>query len=232
MVVLPPIPPLTADSRIRFPEPQPGEEIIALGGNLSPGVLLSAYEQGIFPWYSDGDPLLWWSPLERMVLTAGNLHVSRRMARERRRSGMRITWDSCFHQVIDVCSRIKRGEQDGTWIGDDMVEAYTRLHCEGYAHSVEAWSGDSLAGGLYGVSLGRAFFGESMFSLVPNSSKFCLYALHDRLLEQGFHFIDCQMYTAYLESLGARIVERDPFLNMLAEALAYPDVTGSWASYS
>ena len=230
MKLLPEIPDLPVGSRILFPSPSPDEDIVAVGGNLSPGMLLSAYSQGVFPWFSPGDPLIWWSPCERMVLPLGELHVSRRMRRIRRKATLRFTWDVRFHKVISRCSSVPRGGQFGTWIDSRMIEAYTRLHHEGYAHSIEAWDGADLAGGLYGVSLGRAFFGESMFSHVPDSSKLCFYLLHDRLLELGFHMIDCQMYTPHLESLGASLVSREEYMEMLRRALKHPTITGHWAT--
>ncbi len=219
---------LSADERIRFPKPQGEEEIAAVGGNLSPGMLLSAYEQGLFPWYNPGDPVIWWDPAERMILPIGNIHTSRRMRRLRRNASFRITFDAGFREVIRYCAEVPRRNQEGTWIDEGMIEAYIRLHEEGYAHSVEAWEGEQLAGGLYGVSLGRAFFGESMFSLIPNCSKLCLFALHDRLEERSFSFIDCQNYSAHLVTLGAFPVSRGEFKDMLNKALQTPSLRGSW----
>ncbi len=232
MVLLSRLPELSDSQRIAFPQVSEDEEIAAVGGNLSLGVLLSAYEQGLFPWYNPGEPIIWWNPTQRMVLPVGSLHVGSRTERIIRRQPFVITFDSCFREVILRCAEVPREEQDGTWIDRTMIDAYTRLHEAGYAHSVEAWQGGSLAGGLYGVSLGRAFFGESMFSLASNSSKVCLHALHRQLANHHFQFIDCQLYTEHLSSLGAWLVSRSEFSRMLKQALTAQTLRGSWAYWS
>ena len=232
MVLLSRMPELSDGQRIQFPQVSEDEEIAAVGGNLSVGVLLSAYEQGLFPWYNPGEPIIWWNPSQRMVLPVGALHLGSRTERTIRKAPFRITFDSCFREVISCCAQVPREEQDGTWIDRQMIDAYTRLHEAGYAHSVEAWEGESLVGGLYGVSLGRAFFGESMFSLASSSSKACLHALHRRLVEQHFQFIDCQLYTEHLSRLGARLVSRSDFTRMLKQALSSQTVRGDWSYWS
>lgn len=232
MVFLQSVPHLTVRERITFPEVQTDEEIAAVGGNLSPGMLLSAYEQGLFPWYNPGEPVIWWDPADRMILPVGKAYISRRMKRLRRKARFRITFDTCFDAVIRSCADAPRKDQDGTWIDSKMIEAYIRLHREGFAHSVEAWDGTHLAGGLYGVSLGKAFFGESMFSRIPDSSKLCFYELHDWLGCWGFQIIDCQIYSVHMQSLGAYPVTRQQFKTLLKKALQEPGLTGCWDYFS
>ena len=201
--------------------------LLAVGGDLSPRRLLAAYREGIFPWYSEGEPLLWWSPDPRFVLFPGELRVSRSMRQFLKKETLRITFDRAFGAVIAACQTPRKG-QEGTWITPEMREAYSSLHRMGYAHSVEAWQGQTLAGGLYGVSLGRIFFGESMFSLTPNASKAALIALVDRLKDRGFGLIDCQVETVHLASLGARPIPRLEFVSRLKEALCYETLQGDW----
>jgi leucyl/phenylalanyl-tRNA--protein transferase len=191
-------------------------------------MLLSAYRQGIFPWFSPGEPVLWWSPDPRFVLFPSNLHVSRSMRKVLNRNRFRISFDTAFSQVIEECKNIYRKGQNGTWITDSMKTAYEKLHELGYAHSVEVWQGEVLAGGLYGVSLGACFFGESMFSRVSNSSKAALITLARKLEERGFLFIDCQVYSAHLERLGAENISRERFLELLEEGLCRPTLEGKW----
>lgn len=205
------------------------EGIVAAGGNLSPGMLLSAYTQGIFPWYSEYEPILWWSPDPRFVLFPEELHISKSMGRVLKKEEFTCTADTCFETVIRSCREIERPGQPGTWITNDMLEGYIELHRLGYAHSVEAWQGGDLTGGLYGVSLGKCFFGESMFSKKSNSSKASLIFLAGRLKERGFHFIDCQVYTSHLKSLGAREIPRREFIVRLERGLRYDTLKGSWA---
>lgn len=230
---------LTEQERIRFPNPQKGspEGIVATGANLSPGVLLSAYEQGIFPWFSEGDPLLWWSPDPRFVLFPAELHVPRRVARRLRTGEYSLSLDTAFAEVIQRCSEVPRPGQDGTWITSDMVDGYIRLHELGYAHSVEAWRDGELAGGLYGVSLGRVFFGESMFAAQADASKVAFASLVRYVETLGFELIDCQVYTDHLDRFGAREIPRATFLSLLRRALSsdgahVPDLTlrGNWGS--
>jgi leucyl/phenylalanyl-tRNA--protein transferase len=204
-----------------------GNGILAIGGDLSPGRLLTAYRQGIFPWYSEGDPIIWWSPDPRFILFLEELKVSRSMMKVLRRRTFRITYDHKFREVVLSCQKLRR-KQNGTWITDDMLEAYCTLHDLGLAHSAEAWHGEKLVGGIYGVSLGRCFFGESMFSLMSNASKAALIDLVYKLRELQFEFLDCQVYTAHLESLGARFISRDEFVDLLKSGLRHETMRGNW----
>jgi leucyl/phenylalanyl-tRNA--protein transferase len=208
---------------IAFPFPPPSSAdsrgIVCAGGNLSPGFLLSAYEQGLFPWYGEGDPILWWSPDPRFVLLPEELHVSGTMRKLMRRAKFELALDRDFASVIRACSSSPRPGQDGTWIGPDMIEAYVELHRLGYAHSVEARMGGELVGGLYGVSLGSVFFGESMFSRVDDASKAAFIPLVWRLREEGFTLVDSQVYTEHLAGLGAREIPRLEYLRLLAGRL-------------
>lgn len=204
--------------------------VVASGGNLSPGVLLSAYRQGIFPWYSEGRPLLWWSPDPRFVLYPEELHISGSMARWLKKTPWSVTFDADFSRVIEACAAQKRPRQRGTWITRDMRAGYKRLHELGFAHSVEVWDPQgTFLGGLYGVALGRVFFGESMVSLVSNASKTAFLTLGPWLKARGFRLIDSQVHTAHLESLGARHISRQAYLAHLADWLEFPGPRGSWA---
>lgn len=202
-----------------FPDPEraSAEGLIAVGGDLSPERLLAAYSSAIFPWFNEGDPILWWSPDPRMVLFPDEFHTSRRLARRMRQGVFRITQNTAFPDVMRGCAAPRRGE-DGTWITEDMIQAYTRLFDLGHAQSVEVWSGDELSGGCYGVQIGRAFFAESMFSRVTDASKAALAHLVKLARCKGWLFIDCQFYTKHLASLGAREISRQKYLRMLAEA--------------
>ncbi|HUX21508.1 MAG TPA: leucyl/phenylalanyl-tRNA--protein transferase [Spirochaetia bacterium] len=226
----PDFPYLDEHTSFRFPRVNTASEegIVAVGGNLSPGMLLSAYRQGLFPWYSEGEPILWWSPDPRFILFPGELHVSKRMQRLLRKGAFRISFDTAFGEVITACSTAPRPGQKGTWITKEVIEGYNRLHQLGYAHSVEAWNEDGIAGGLYGIWLGSIFFGESMFSRVPNASKSALVALVSLLEGQDLKFVDCQYYTPHLESLGAKNVPRDEFMGLLHEGLKGETTQGSW----
>ena len=196
--------------------------LLCAGGDLSPPRLLAAYRQGIFPWYSAGEPVLWWSPDPRMVLFPAELKISRSLAKTLRNAPYEVRLDTQFARVMAECAA-PRAHSGGTWINQDMWQAYCHLHELGHAHSVEVWQGDELLGGLYGMALGRVFFGESMFTRVRDASKIALVHLC-RLLEQNhFVMIDCQMKTAHLASLGAREITRDEFAGWLA---AHVDVTG------
>ncbi len=222
---------LTEQERISFPNPDAGtpDGIVASGANLSPGVLLSAYEQGIFPWFGEDDPLLWWSPDPRFVLFPLELHVPRRLARRLRAGEFQLSFDTSFAEVIRRCSEVPRPGQEGTWITTEMVDGYIKLHELGYAHSIEAWRSGELAGGLYGVSLGRAFFGESMFAKQADASKVAFVSLVRYLGSLGFTLVDCQVYTDHLDRFGAREIPRAEFLSVLAKALS-SNVTlrGNW----
>jgi leucyl/phenylalanyl-tRNA--protein transferase len=191
------------------------EGIVAIGGDLSPERLLLAYRSGIFPWFEDDEPILWWSPPERMVLFFDELKVSKSMRNIINRGFFRITFNTAFKDVITNCRDIKRDGQPGTWITEDMTEAYCRLHEMGIAKSVEVWQGDDLVGGLYGVDLGHIFCGESMFSKVSNASKIAFIALAKQLELANYRLLDCQVHNEHLESLGAREIDREDFLEIL-----------------
>ncbi len=201
--------------------------LLAVGGDLSPERLLAAYREGIFPWYAEGEPILWWSPDPRFVLFPGELRVSRSMRQFLQKGLLRITFDHAFRGVIAACRKPRPG-QDGTWITEEMRKAYIALHDLGYAHSVEVWHEEKLAGGLYGVSLGRCFFGESMFSAMANASKAALIALVSRLRELAFDLIDCQVESPHLAILGARTIPRRTFCTLLKESLRHETLRGSW----
>ena len=201
--------------------------LLAAGGDLSPERLLDAYKRGIFPWFNDEDPVLWWSPDPRMVLVPGDLHVSRSLRRIIRAGQFTVTLDRDFKAVVDGCAA-PRGNQTGTWITDDMMLAYARLAELGYAHSVEVWEGDELAGGLYGVAMGRVFYGESMFSRRTNASKVALAYLARQLERWKFAVIDCQMATGHLASLGAREIPRAQFLRAVRAGTAQPGIPAPW----
>lgn len=204
--------------------------LLAAGGDLSPERLLAAYRRGIFPWYGEGEPILWWSPDPRMVLFPGELIVSRSLRKTLRNTAYEIRFDHAFDAVIKACADPRPG-QPGTWITDEMRAAYNRLHSMGRAHSVETWIEGELAGGLYGVALGRVFFGESMFSRRRDASKIALVALVERLKNDGYELIDCQLHTNHLQSLGARNIPRWQFLRRLAELIHYPREPGSWSPH-
>lgn len=202
--------------------------ILAIGGDLSPKRLLLAYQSGIFPWFSEGEPIIWWSPDPRFVLYPARLKVSKSMRQVLRREIFEVSVDQDFRAVVENCRHIKRMGQEGTWITDEMLEAYCNLHALGFAHSVEVWQEGNLVGGLYGVSLGRCFFGESMFAKVSNASKTGFIKLSQRLEELGFFLIDCQVYTPHLESLGAESIPRTQFMEELGQAFEQETYIGSW----
>ncbi|MBF0371168.1 MAG: leucyl/phenylalanyl-tRNA--protein transferase [Magnetococcales bacterium] len=224
-----------------FPPPVLAEEngLLAVGGDLSPERLIAGYQEGIFPWYSDGDPILWWSPDPRLVLLPNRLHISRSLKKTLRQKKFKITFNQAFPQVMRACAKVR--ETSGTWITEEMMAAYTRLHKLGHAHSVEAWraveeepeEGGSeknnsaekrleLVGGVYGVALGGTFFGESMFYLQRDASKVAFVSLVQRLQEMGYALIDCQMTTPHLLSLGAEEIPRSHFLQILYQTLGQP----------
>jgi leucyl/phenylalanyl-tRNA---protein transferase len=201
--------------------------LLAVGGTLSPGRLIKAYEHGVFPWYAEGQPVLWWSPDPRAVLYPAELHVSRSLRRRMRNAGIETRLDTAFDAVIRECSA-PRDSGDGTWLTTDMIAAYTELHALGLAHSVESWLGGELVGGLYGVRLGRVFFGESMFSRTPDASKIALVRLIEQAAARGIVLIDCQIASAHLQSLGSRSIPRTEFIALLAQHCR-PHQPGSWA---
>ena len=219
------------DDRLVFPPPHLADDsgLLAVGGDLKPERLLLAYSQGIFPWFQRGQPILWHSPDPRMVLVADRLRVPRSLARAARKAPFRLTLDTAFRRVIDGCASARRPGQRGTWITPAMRNAYTDLHRRGVAHSVEAWEGDTLAGGLYGVCLGAAFFGESMFARVPDASKVAFVALVRQLARWGITLVDCQVHTDHLSRFGAEEWPRHEFLAALDKALARPTRPGPWS---
>ncbi|MBI4558654.1 MAG: leucyl/phenylalanyl-tRNA--protein transferase [Candidatus Hydrogenedentes bacterium] len=221
---------LTAD--LVFPPPSLARHdgLLAIGGDLSERRLLLAYRMGIFPWYSEGEPILWWSPHPRLVLFPEEFHVPRRLGRVIRKGLFRVSVDSAFDEVIECCATVRQPGRESTWITPEMMRAYRKLHRSGYAHSVESWQGENLVGGIYGVSLGRCFFGESMFSLVSNASKVALAALVNLMKEWNFSFLDCQVKTAHMVRLGAREIPRRRFLQLLDKALQSETRRGFWAT--
>ncbi|GBC61669.1 leucyl/phenylalanyl-tRNA--protein transferase [Desulfonema ishimotonii] len=216
--------------RIGFPPPHLAEQegLLAVGGDLRQERLLLAYKMGIFPWYSEDDPIIWWSPDPRLVLYPRDMSVSRSLNRVIKKKRFRVTTDQAFEQVIRACAAVRMESGEGTWLVDEMVDAYCRLHRAGFAHSAEAWDGDTLAGGLYGVSLGRSFFGESMFMRVSNASKVAFVTLVRQLAKWHFDMIDCQVKTDHLMRFGAREISRRAFLGQLEKSLKYPTRRGRW----
>lgn len=236
--------PWLAEHPIRFPPVDEALDdpngLLAAGGDLSPAWLLAAYRRGIFPWYSGDQPILWWSPDPRMVLFPEEIKVRRSLAKRLRNAGFRVTADTAFDAVVRACAA-PRPHQPGTWITAEMRAAYGRLHALGAAHSVEVWQGNELVGGLYGVALGPAFFGESMFSRRPDASKVALVSLARAMAAGGGRMIDCQMHTDHLASLGARDIARAEFIGYLEKwlgraadcdsaTLAFPPPSWSFAS--
>ena len=201
--------------------------LLAAGGDLSAARLLDAYRHGIFPWFNPGQPILWWSPDPRMVLFPSELRVSRSLHKALRNRDYKVRADTSFRAVMQACAE-PRPEQDGTWITDEMIAAYCALHEQGVAHSVETWSGGELAGGLYGVALGRMFYGESMFTRAADASKIALVHLVRQLERRGFGMIDCQVHTGHLASLGARAIPREDFMRKLQKLVNYAGITGRW----
>ncbi len=202
-----------------FPNPELAEKngLLAIGGDLSVKRLLSAYSQGIFPWYSEGDPPLWWFTDPRLVLFTNEFHVSRRLARTLRNTEFCTSFDIDFEAVISSCAKVRASREEGTWISPEMQKAFIALHHAGYAHSVECWLDNELVGGLYGVQIGKVFFGESMFTRKSNASKIALAALVSHLQEQAIELIDCQMTTGHLLSFGAREISGTDFTKLLTK---------------
>ena len=213
-----------------FPDLDEADEsgLLAVGGDLSIERLKLAYSKGIFPWYEDGMPILWWSPDPRMVLFPNKMIVSHSLRQSIKKQQFTVTIDTAFEKVIQNCSKTPRKGEDGTWITREMKNAYIRLYEAGYAHSAESWLDGELVGGLYGVSLGKAFFGESMFHHVTNASKVALYHLVEKLCAWDFTIIDSQVYTNHLESLGGEMIPRSQYVQFLENALKTEDVVGSW----
>jgi leucyl/phenylalanyl-tRNA---protein transferase len=213
-----------------FPPPEYADPsgLLAVGGDLSSERLLEAYRLGIFPWYSEDQPILWWSPDPRLVLEPNDFKLSRSLRKTIKKGIFQVTFDHAFAEVIRACASVPREGQRGTWITPEMQEAYIRLHGLGFAHSVESWFEGQLTGGLYGVSLGKAFFGESMFHRRSDGSKVALAALIERLRKWNFHFIDAQMTTEHMLRLGANEMPRRIFLKRLASALRHATKRGKW----
>ncbi len=207
--------------RLWFPDPVQADDegLVAVGGDLSIERLLLAYRSGIFPWFIHDDLVYWFSPNPRCILIPEEIKISKSMRQILNQKQFEITFNKAFEAVMRGCATAKRPHQESTWITEDFIEAYVALHKNGYGHSVEVWQQGELVGGLYGVALGKVFFGESMFSLVPNASKAALISLAEKLNAEGFHFIECQLYTPHLGSLGAKAVSRKEYLKMLSEAL-------------
>jgi len=215
---------------ILFPPPALAEPdgLLAVGGDLQEERLLLAYSLGIFPWYNEGDPILWWSPEPRLVLIPEEFHISRSLERVLKSGSFNVTFDTSFEQVIHACAAMRGPGREDTWITREMLEAYCALHKAGYAHSVETWRDGELSGGLYGIALGGNFFGESMFSAVSNASKVALARLVALLRHWDFSVIDCQVKTNHLVSLGAREISRAEFQALLHKGMAGESHRGSW----
>ena len=213
-----------------FPEPDEADDtgLLAFGGDLSIERLTLAYTKGIFPWYEEGMPVLWWSPDPRMILFPEKMIISHSLKQTIKKNKFLITFDRDFEAVINECSVTSRNGQDGTWITQEMKSAYTRLHKAGLAHSVESWLEGKLVGGLYGVALGKAFFGESMFHSETDASKVALFQLVEKLKQWKFEIIDAQVYTTHLESLGGELIPRSQYLEILQKAVIKPGMNDSW----
>lgn len=216
---------------VDFPPPEYADEdgLLAVGGDLRVERLLKAYEKGIFPWFSEGSPILWWSPDPRPVLFPDRIKISRSLRQTIKKGLFQVSMDRAFERVILLCREVHRAKDGDTWITHEMVDAYVKLHAEGYAHSVETWKDGRLVGGLYGVSLGAAFFGESMFNLVSDASKVALVALAAQCKLWKFLFIDAQVQTEHIMRFGATELPRSEFLKMLEEALRQPTRRGRWS---
>jgi leucyl/phenylalanyl-tRNA---protein transferase len=215
---------------LRFPPPEGAspEGVVAIGGDASPERLALAYSLGIFPWPHRELPLLWFSPDPRFVISWDHVHVPRSLRKRVRAAPYQIRTDTAFSAVMDACAQAPRPGQDGTWITDELRAGFCALHARGLAHSIEAWDGDQLVGGLYGVALGRSFCGESMFARADHASKIATVALLGNLRHWGFHFVDCQVYTDHLARFGAREWPRNRFLAALRNALTLPTLLGPW----
>jgi len=215
-----PFPP--ADRALREPD-----GLLAIGGDLSPARLLDAYRHGIFPWFNEDDPILWWSPDPRLVLLPQEFKISRSLRKTLSRKNFEVRTDSAFEQVMRACAA-PRKTQHGTWIHEEMIASYSALHRMGYAHSIETWMDDELVGGLYGIAIGRMFYGESMFSRRSDASKIALAHLAAQLSRWNFGLIDCQMNTPHLASLGAREIPRKEFINRAQELIHYTNRESPW----
>ncbi len=215
---------------IEFPPPHLASEdgLLAVGGDLGQKRLLLAYRMGIFPWFSDNEPILWWSPDPRLVLYPHEIKISKTLKKIIKKEVFKVTMDLAFNEVINQCAQVRLQKNQGTWIIEDIIEAYCRLHESGFAHSVEVWRQGELAGGLYGVSLGKCFFGESMFTRISNASNIALVKLLEYLEKLSFELIDCQVTTKHLIRFGAREIPRKLFLKQLEKSLNAPTQKGKW----
>ncbi|MGM0574701.1 MAG: leucyl/phenylalanyl-tRNA--protein transferase [Myxococcota bacterium] len=225
------MPVFALDEDLVFPHPELADPsgLLAVGGDLRPERLLLGYRTGIFPWYDEGMPLLWHSPDPRMVLHPRELHVGRSLRKHMRRRPYTLRFDTAFRDVITACASVPRPGQNGTWLTEEMIEAYVLLHDMGYAHSAEAWRDGELVGGLYGVSLGGMFFGESMFARADDASKIAFVATVRQLRRWGVGLVDCQVYTEHLARFGAREIPRHVFLGQLRDQLDVPTRPGLWS---
>lgn len=205
--------------RLFFPpiESANTEGLLAVGGDLKPARLILAYQNGIFPWFNEDSPILWWSPDPRMVLFPDKIKISKSMKKVLKGNQFRLTKNTCFAKIIDQCASVKRQGQEGTWLTNNMKKAYKRLHEIGFAHSYEVWENNALVGGLYGIDMGHVFCGESMFSTSSNASKFAFIKMVEEVKQKKYKIIDCQLYTAHLESLGAEEISRDAFMRILRQ---------------
>ena len=217
-----------------FPDPRKAgdEGLLAFGGDLNPNRILKAYRSGIFPWFNPSDPILWWSPNPRMILYPQDFKSGKSFRRVLRNKGFKIKFDYNFEKVIDHCGNVPRVGQKGTWLTSEMKEAYIELHHMGFAHSIETYYEGELVGGLYGIAMGKAFFGESMFALMPDASKVALRALSNICVKKSYDFIDCQVETPHMIDWGAKLVKRDTFLDLLEETLMNSTDFGSWRDWS
>ena len=217
-------------NKLIFPPPHlaGSDGLLAIGGDLSTERLLLAYRMGIFPWFSDDEPIMWWSPDPRLVLYPQDFRIPKSLKKVINKNIFKVTMDSSFEQIISLCAQTRLQKNEATWLGEDMIEAYCNLHEAGYAHSVEAWHEGELAGGLYGVSLGKCFFGESMFTRISNASKIAFIALVEYLKKLTFDLIDCQLTTEHLKNFGAMEIPRDFFLKQLKKSLKAPTKKGRW----
>jgi leucyl/phenylalanyl-tRNA--protein transferase len=224
------VPVFLLSDTIEFPPPHFASEdgLLAVGGDLSQERLLLAYRMGIFPWFSDNEPILWWSPDPRLVLYPHEIKISKTLKKIIKKETFRVTMDLAFNEVINQCAQVRLQKNQGTWIIEDIIKAYLRLHESGFAHSVEVWCHGKLAGGLYGVSLGKCFFGESMFNLISNASNIALVKLVEYLEKLSFDLIDCQVTTEHLIRFGAREIPRTLFLKQLEKSLNAPTQKGKW----
>lgn len=217
------------NEKISFPPVDGAEDgIVAVGGDLSPERLLLAYRLGIFPWFNEEDPIIWHSPEERFILLLDDLHISKSMRRVLNSNKFKITFDTNFAFIIQQCAQVKRKDEDSTWITKEMIDAYSELHHLGFAHSVEVWQDDTIVGGVYGLSLGKCFFAESMFYTATNASKFAIIKLVELLKQKDFHFVDAQVYTEHVETLGAKEIPRGKFMQLLQDGLQHESWIGKW----